>query len=111
MDKTTVLSVLEEVRRHADLLPEQVRKRAEEAEAALGAYSADRFERLTDHVVTGPAEREQNAELDPDLQVNRLYEALNAYVEEHRGSALPPQLLSALQRLRGQVDAYERDFP
>ena len=80
-------------------------------ENVLDLYTENQFSMATDGVVSKPAtEQEYNAN-DPGLLVSHVYMELNNYLRNHREEDVQTELNSLLHRLRGEVDAYERDYP
>jgi hypothetical protein len=106
MKQAVLGGILKELRQCPGL-PDEIYEKIDEVERTLMQLSEHDFAQWTDGVVTSSGQTEV-----PDLRykVYDLYAALNEHVRELRGEE-PESLRSLLNRLQGQVDGYDRDFP
>ncbi|UFJ39407.1 hypothetical protein LOK74_15175 [Brevibacillus humidisoli] len=110
MNKQIVQAIISDLRElHG--LPEEVQTKILRLHSILASYSDEQFESASDGVVTRPAAEQMVTPDDPGRAVYDLYAELDQYAEQNRSDGIDSQVVSLLQRLRGLLDAYERDFP
>jgi hypothetical protein len=110
LDKPTLISIVHELK-SAGQLPASFHADVSKLGRMLAYSSSNELETATDGVVTVPAGQQTASEENPGTLVNQLYSQLDEYLRNHRAEDRSAKLTSVLHRLRGQVDAYERDFP
>ncbi|GIQ68067.1 hypothetical protein DUZ99_14645 [Xylanibacillus composti] len=111
MNKSMVVSILQDLSAYRQQLPTNVCELADRLEQTVQAYSEQQFEMATDHAVAEPASEQAAQPHAPDTLVNELYTELNEYAQSIRQHAEHEELQSIVSRLRGQVSTYDRDFP
>lgn len=111
MKKSLLNQIMNDLSAYLDQLPSELQTNVRKLKKSMESFTEDQFAMVTDGVVSKPAaEQEYNPE-DPIMLANSIYAGLNDYVRERRSEEAYAELGSILNRLRGEIDAYERDFP
>lgn len=111
MDRRSLAGIVRELQRYSGELPAEVRELAQKLDERITTLTDEEVSMATDGVVHAPAAEQSFAADDINLIVHSLYDALNGYTAELRAQGIDEELQSILTRLRGEVNAYERDFP
>lgn len=111
MRRDSLLSIVQDLNTSAYEWPADLRLASERLEQRLAAMNDKQVSLVTDGVVSTPADQQLYDSDDVNVAVQELYEQLDAFIANRRAQGTDEQLMSILNRLRGEVDTYERDFP
>lgn len=111
MRRDSLLSIVHNLQSFANELPVDLQVASERLEQQLAAMDDETVSMVTDGVVTAPVDQQLYDADDVNMAVQELYERLDAFVADQRAQGTDEQMISILNRLRGEVDTYERDFP
>lgn len=111
MKRDSLLSIVQELKSSEYEWPAGLQLASRRLEQQLATQDDEQVSLITDGVVSVPAGQRVYDQDDINLLVQELYEQLDAFIANRRAQGTDEQLMSILNRLRGEVDTYERDFP
>jgi hypothetical protein len=111
MEKSLLNQIIRDLSAFLDELPNELQANVLQLKSIMVQFTENQFTMATDGVVSKPAAEQEYNPKDPSLLINNIYSGLKDYIEDRRKEGVNAELISILQRLRGEIDTYERDFP
>ena len=107
--KDELAGVIETLEKHRDLIPSDLMQTIRKVKENIQGIPEDKFELMTNHVVTQTPDQQDFEPRFHLYQMTEGYSELKRIAEQHRDAH--PELLSAVNRIRGLFEASEGFFP